>query len=54
MNLLAISFPLQIAVGVFALGAALPFIAGWLHGWRGEYDAMITHAFRALAGARGR
>ncbi len=53
MNLLAISFPAQIAVGVFTLAAALPFIAAWLHGWRIEYDTTLTHTFNALAGAAG-
>jgi flagellar biosynthesis protein FliR len=53
MNLLAISFPVQIAVGVFALGAALPFIAAWLHGWQFEYQHMLSTTFSALQGASG-
>ncbi len=54
MNLLAISFPVQIAVGVLALGVALPFIAVSLRGWTGEYGAMLTRIFGALVGAPGR
>jgi flagellar biosynthesis protein FliR len=54
MNLLAISFPAQIGVGVFALGVALPFIAFWLRGWTGEYAAMLAHTFGALLGVPGR
>jgi flagellar biosynthetic protein FliR len=54
MNLLSVSFPLQIAVGLVALVGALPFIAEAHGGWRALFEANVSHTFAALARTGGR
>jgi flagellar biosynthesis protein FliR len=51
LNILSVAFPLQIGLGLFALGVALPFIAGTLGNWPGQYDQQLTSFFTALAPA---
>jgi flagellar biosynthetic protein FliR len=51
LNLLTVSFPVQIAVGLFAFAAALPVIARTLSGWTVLYRDMIDHIGGGLAAA---
>lgn len=48
LNILSVAFPLQIGLGLFALGAALPFIAGAITDWPAQYDHQLTTVFSAL------
>jgi flagellar biosynthetic protein FliR len=49
LNLLTVSFPVQIAVGLIAFGAVLPAIARSLAGAGGWYRESIIHVGGALA-----
>lgn len=49
LNLLTVSFPVQIAVGLFAFAAALPAIARTLGSWTTLYRDMIDHIGGGLA-----
>jgi flagellar biosynthetic protein FliR len=51
LNILSVAFPLQIGLGLFALGVALPFIASTLGNWPGQYDQQLTSFFTAVAPA---
>jgi len=48
LNILSVAFPLQIWLGLFALGIAVPFIAGALADWPAHYDHQLTTIFTAL------
>jgi flagellar biosynthetic protein FliR len=48
LNILSVAFPLQIGLGLFALGIAVPFIAGALADWPTHYDHQLTTVFTAL------
>jgi flagellar biosynthetic protein FliR len=52
LNVLSVAFPVQIAVGLFAFAAALPYLAPALAGWTDEYGRMTASVFSALAGGR--
>jgi flagellar biosynthetic protein FliR len=54
LNILSLAFPIQIALGVFALAAALPVVALWFNGWEGAYDDVLTGLFEALRPAGSR
>jgi flagellar biosynthetic protein FliR len=49
LNILSVAFPLQIGLGLFALGIALPFIASTLGNWPTAYDQQLTSFFTAIA-----
>ena len=49
LNILSVAFPLQIGLGLFALGIALPFIATTLGNWPAGYDSQLTSFFTAIA-----
>lgn len=49
LNILSVAFPLQIGLGLFALGIALPFIASTLGNWPTQYDQQLTSFFTAIA-----
>jgi flagellar biosynthesis protein FliR len=49
LNILSVAFPLQIGLGLFALGIALPFIATTLGNFPGLYDQQLTSFFTAIA-----
>ncbi len=49
LNILSVAFPLQIGLGLFALGIALPFIASTLGNWPTHYDQQLTSFFTAIA-----
>jgi flagellar biosynthetic protein FliR len=51
LNILSVAFPLQIGLGLFALGIALPFIASTLGNWPTAYDQQLTSFFTAIAPA---
>lgn len=48
LNMLALAFPLQIAVGILLLGASLPMIAAQLAGWTELYGNGLDRVFGAL------
>lgn len=50
LNVLSVAFPLQIAVGLFALAAAFPYIATFFTGWHEVYDGMVGGVLRTLGG----
>lgn len=50
LNVLSVAFPVQIAVGLFALAAALPFLAPAFAGWGEGYAGMLSTVFTALGG----
>lgn len=54
LNILSLAFPLQIGLGLFALGAAIPFIATTLGNWPLQYDHQLTTLLTAFSpgGAR--
>ncbi|MDQ6827716.1 MAG: flagellar biosynthetic protein FliR [Gemmatimonadota bacterium] len=54
LNVLALAFPIQIGLGLFALAASLPYIAAYFINWQTDYDVMLTTVFRALAVPGGR
>ena len=52
LNILSVAFPVQIALGLVTLIAALPAIARFFGGWSGVYDGMlstIARGFTAVA-----
>ena len=53
LNILSLAFPVQIGLGLFAFGAALPMIALWFQGWSGAYDGVLTRLFDSFAVAGG-
>ncbi|HEX6038397.1 flagellar biosynthetic protein FliR [Longimicrobium sp.] len=50
LNVLSVAFPVQIAVGLFALAAALPFLAPAFSAWGDGYAEMLGTVFAALSG----
>jgi flagellar biosynthetic protein FliR len=48
LNVLNIAFPLQIAIGLSAIVAALAFVATWMTGWTGHYAGALESVFGAL------
>lgn len=52
MNILAVAFPIQIGLGLLALFAAIPLIAGFFTGWDAVYEEVISHVLFALSGGR--
>lgn len=48
INLLSVAFPIQIGVGLVALGAAVPFIGAFYRGWSGVYGSALDHVLNAL------
>lgn len=54
LNILSLAFPLQIGLGLFALGAAIPFIATTLGNWPLQYDNQVMTVLTAFGpgGAR--
>jgi flagellar biosynthetic protein FliR len=51
LNVLMVAFPLQIALGLVALAAALPAMAAGFSGWPGEYSDLAARLLRALTPA---
>lgn len=50
LNILSVAFPLQIGLGLFALGIALPFVANSIGNWPTAYDQQLTSFFAAIVG----
>ena len=48
LNLLTVAFPLQIGIGLIALGASLPMIVQTMAGWNETYGAMSAGLLEAL------
>jgi flagellar biosynthesis protein FliR len=53
LNILSLAFPVQIGLGLFAFGAALPMIALWFQGWDSAYDGVLTRLFESFAATGG-
>jgi len=49
LNILSVAFPIQIGIGLLALGASIPFIGAFYHGWSGVYTNTLDRVFSALA-----
>ena len=49
LNILSVAFPLQIGLGLFALGIALPYISNTLGNWPTAYNQQLTSFFTAIA-----
>ena len=43
LNILAVAFPIQIALGLFTLATALPAIGKFFSGWESAYSSMLLH-----------
>lgn len=52
LNVLSVAFPVQIGLGLVALGLSIPFLAFALGGWRASYDGLLTSMLGALAPGR--
>lgn len=48
LNILSVAFPVQIGIGLVALGASIPFIGAFYHGWSGVYTNMLDRVFATL------
>jgi flagellar biosynthetic protein FliR len=48
LNILSVAFPLQIGLGLLALGLALPLIATYFTDWPSQYDRQLSDLFRAF------
>jgi flagellar biosynthetic protein FliR len=48
INVLTVAFPLQAALGLTAVTAALAMTATWMTGWSGHYADVIGRVFAAL------
>ena len=53
LNILSVAFPLQIGLGLFAIGATLPLIATYLGEWPAHYDSQLTTIFGAFTPLAG-
>jgi flagellar biosynthetic protein FliR len=49
LNILSVAFPIQIGIGLLALGASIPFIGAFYHGWSGVYTNTLDRVFSTLA-----
>jgi flagellar biosynthetic protein FliR len=52
MNVLMVAFPVQIGIGLFTLGVALPLIGTLMLAWPANYDSLLTQLIGTLAGNR--
>jgi len=43
-----VAFPVQIGIGLVALGASIPFIGAFYRGWSGVYTEMLDRVFASL------
>jgi flagellar biosynthesis protein FliR len=50
VNILGVAFPLQIALGLFALAASIPLMGTLFADWAGNYDSLVGRLLGALAG----
>ncbi len=50
LNVLGLAFPLQIAVGLLTLFAAMPYMLAALPGWSGIYDSLLDRMMSAFLG----
>ncbi len=49
LNMLSVAFPLQIGIGLLALGVSLPYIATYFGSWPSVYDDQISHLLNTLS-----
>jgi flagellar biosynthetic protein FliR len=50
LNVLSVAFPVQIAVGLFALAASLPYLAPAFAAWGDEYGRMLANVYGSMGG----
>ena len=48
LNILSVAFPVQIGIGLVGLGASVPFIGAFYHGWSGVYNDTLDHVLSAF------
>lgn len=53
LNILAVAFPIQISLGLFALAASIPLLVTFFTGWHSVYDQVLSTLLFALRGGRG-
>jgi len=53
LNVLTVAFPMQIAIGLFALAATLPLVARFVADFEGHYIEVVAPLLRALAPMQG-
>jgi flagellar biosynthetic protein FliR len=53
LNILSVAFPIQIGIGLVALGASIPFIGAFYHGWSGVYTNLLDHVLATLVRGGG-
>lgn len=53
LNVLMVAFPVQIAIGLFVLAAALPMIATFFTGWPDGYVDLVSNVLEQLSLPRG-
>lgn len=51
LNFLSVAFPVQIALGLLALIAAIPAIGHFLQGWAGVYESLLRHMVHGFTAA---
>jgi flagellar biosynthesis protein FliR len=53
LNILAVAFPVQIGIGLFAFAASIPLIAAVLTGWPEAYRGLLTRVMGSFVGSGG-
>lgn len=53
LNVLIVAFPVQIAIGLFALWASIPLMARFFAGFEGRYEEVVAPLLQTLAPAGG-
>jgi flagellar biosynthesis protein FliR len=53
VNMIGVAFPMQIALGLFALAASLPMSGMLFADWAGSYDAVVGRLLAIFAGRGG-
>lgn len=48
LNILSVAFPVQIGIGLVALGGSIPFVAAFYRGWSGFYTSALDRVFASL------
>lgn len=48
LNILSVAFPVQVGIGLVALGGSIPFVAAFYRGWSGVYNASLDRVFASF------
>lgn len=54
LNILSLAFPLQIGLGLFAIGVTIPLLAAALSNWPAQYDQQLVAILSAFGHPGGR